>query len=88
VGKYVDVYDFPDDRLEVRTKGLLLPYCIFSKDQRVNLANTLERNEVEDWPVITYLTDSRQWNAVEVDLFYTACSAGEERRLGTGLSTW
>jgi hypothetical protein len=27
VGKYVDVYGFPDDRLEVRTKGLLLPYC-------------------------------------------------------------
>jgi hypothetical protein len=29
-GKYVDVYNFPDGRLEVRTKGLLLPYRAFS----------------------------------------------------------
>ena len=35
-GKYVDLYDFPDGRLEVRSKGLLLPYPVFSKDQRVN----------------------------------------------------
>jgi hypothetical protein len=35
-GKCVDVYDFPDGRLEVRSKGLLLPYRIFSKDQRVS----------------------------------------------------
>ena len=34
-GTYVDVYDFPDGRLEVRSKGLLLPYSVFSKDQRV-----------------------------------------------------
>jgi hypothetical protein len=31
-----DVYHFPDDRLEVRSKGLLLTYKVFSKDQRVN----------------------------------------------------
>ena len=35
-GKYVDVYDFPEGRLEVRSKGLLLPYSVFSKDQRVS----------------------------------------------------
>jgi hypothetical protein len=35
-GKYVDVYDFPDGRLEVRSKGLLLPYRVFTKDQRVS----------------------------------------------------
>jgi hypothetical protein len=43
-GKYVEVYDFPDGRLEVRSKGLLLPYSVFSKDQRVShtkLMNTL-----------------------------------------------
>jgi hypothetical protein len=34
-GKYVDLYDFPDGRLEVCSKGLLLPYRVFSKDQRV-----------------------------------------------------
>src|SRR5258708_27660630 len=36
VGKYFDVYDFPDGGLEVRTKGHLLPYCVFRKDQTVS----------------------------------------------------
>jgi hypothetical protein len=35
-GKYVDLYDFPDGRLEVRWKGCSLPYRVFSKDQRVS----------------------------------------------------
>jgi hypothetical protein len=35
-GKYVDVYDFPDGRLEVRSRGLLLPYRVFSENQRVS----------------------------------------------------
>ena len=35
-GKYVDLYDFPDGRLEVRSKGRVLPYRVFNKDQRVS----------------------------------------------------
>jgi antitoxin ChpS len=35
-GTYVDVYDFPDGRLEVRSRGLVLPYRVFSKDKRVS----------------------------------------------------
>jgi hypothetical protein len=34
-GQYVELYDFADRPLEVRWKGLLLPYRVFSKDQRV-----------------------------------------------------
>jgi transposase len=45
-GKYVDVYDFPDGRLEVRSKGLLLPYSVFSKDQRVNHAAIVENKRL------------------------------------------
>ena len=45
-GKYVDVYDFPDDRLEVRTKGLLLPYRVFSKDQRVSHTAIVENKRL------------------------------------------
>ena len=45
-GKYVDVYDFPDGRLEVRWKGLLLPYRIFSKDQRVSHAAIVENKRL------------------------------------------
>lgn len=35
-GKYVDLYEFPDGRLEVRSNGHTLPYRVFSKDQRVS----------------------------------------------------
>ena len=35
-GKYVAPYHFPDGRLEVRSKGISLPYRTFSKDQRVS----------------------------------------------------
>jgi transposase len=45
-GKYVDVYDFPDGRLEVRTKGLLLPYRVFSKDQRVSHTAIVENKRL------------------------------------------
>jgi hypothetical protein len=34
-GRYVELYDFADTALEVRWKGLL-PYRVFSKDQRVS----------------------------------------------------
>lgn len=45
-GKYVDVYDFPDGRLEVRSNGLLLPYRIFSKDQRVSHTAIVENKRL------------------------------------------
>ena len=35
-GKMVDIYDFPDGRLEVRWKGSSLPYSAFDKLQRVS----------------------------------------------------
>ena len=35
-GKYIDLYEFPDGKLEVRSKGHSLPYRLFSKDQRVS----------------------------------------------------
>jgi hypothetical protein len=45
-GKYVHVYDFPDGRLEVRSKGLLLPYRVFSKDQRVSHTAIVENKRL------------------------------------------
>jgi transposase len=35
VGKYVETYEFPDGRLEVRWNGVALPYRVFDKKQRV-----------------------------------------------------
>jgi hypothetical protein len=45
-GKYVEVYDFPDGHLEVRSKGRLLPYSIFSKDQRVSHSAIVENKHL------------------------------------------
>ncbi len=41
-GKMVDIYDFPDGRLEVRWKGRSLPYSAFDKLQRVSHAAIVE----------------------------------------------
>jgi hypothetical protein len=37
-GKLVDIYDFPDGRLEIRWKGLPLSYYVFDHLQRVSHA--------------------------------------------------
>jgi hypothetical protein len=45
-GQYVDVYDFADRPLEVRWKGQLLPYRVFSKDQRVSHTAIVENKRL------------------------------------------
>jgi hypothetical protein len=42
----VDVYDFPDGRLEVRWKGRSLPYSAFDKLQRVSHAAIAENKRL------------------------------------------
>ena len=45
-GQYVDVYEFPDRPLEVRWKGVSLPYRVFSKDQRVSHTAVVENKRL------------------------------------------
>ena len=45
-GQYVDTYAFADGRLEVRWKGLSLPYTAFDKDQRVTHAAIVENKRL------------------------------------------
>ena len=45
-GKYVDLYEFPDGKLEVRSKGHSLPYRLFSKDQRVSHTAIVENKRL------------------------------------------
>ena len=45
-GKYVDLYDFADGRLEVRSKGRVLPYRVFNKNQRVSHAAIVENKRL------------------------------------------
>ena len=46
VGKYVDTFAFPDGRLEIRWKGMSLPYSAFDKDQRVTHAAITENKRL------------------------------------------
>jgi hypothetical protein len=45
-GQYVDLYDFPDGRLEVRSKGRVLPYRVFDKDQRISHTAIVENTRL------------------------------------------
>jgi hypothetical protein len=45
-GKLVDIYDFPDGRLEIRWKGLPLPYSVFDQLQRVSHAAIIENKRL------------------------------------------
>src|ERR1700694_4309865 len=45
-GKMVEIYDFPDGRLEIRWKGLPLPYSAFDQLQRVSHAAIIENKRL------------------------------------------
>lgn len=45
-GEYVELFDFFDRPLEVRWKGVLLPYRVFSKDQRVSHTAIIENKRL------------------------------------------
>src|ERR1700761_1784896 len=45
-GKLGDIYDFPDGRLEIRWKGLPLPYSAFDQLQRVSHAAIIENKRL------------------------------------------
>jgi hypothetical protein len=45
-GKLVDIYDFPDGRLEIRWKGLPLSYSVFDHLQRVSHAAIIENKRL------------------------------------------
>lgn len=45
-GKYVDTFEYPDGRLELRWKGITLPYTAFDRDQRVTHAAITENKRL------------------------------------------
>jgi len=45
-GRYADVYHYADGRLDLRWKGLSLPYTIFDKEQRVSQAVVVENKRL------------------------------------------
>ena len=47
-GKYVETYEFPDGRLEIRWKGVCLPFRTFDKKQRVTHAAIVENKRLSE----------------------------------------
>jgi hypothetical protein len=45
-GRYVEVYEFSDNPLEIRWQGHVLPYSVFNKDQRVTPAAIVENKRL------------------------------------------
>ena len=45
-GRYVDLFVFADGRVDVRWKGLSLPYTVFDKEQRVSQAAIVENKRL------------------------------------------
>jgi len=45
-GQYVELFDYWDKPLEVRWRGHVLPYRVFSKDQRVNHTAIVENKRL------------------------------------------
>jgi hypothetical protein len=45
-GRYVDLFVFADGRVDVRWKGLSLPYTVFDKAQRVSHAAIVENKRL------------------------------------------
>ncbi len=45
-GQYVEIYHFADGQVDVRWKGLSLPYAVFDKEQRVNQAEVVENKRL------------------------------------------
>ena len=46
VDQYVEIYHFADGQLDVRWKGLSLPYAVFDKEQRVSQAEVVENKRL------------------------------------------
>ncbi len=60
VGKYVDTYAFADGRLQVRSKGQLLPFTVFDKHQRVSHAAITENKRLGE--VLAFVKEQQDKN--------------------------
>lgn len=54
-GRYVEIYEFADGRLDVRFEGISLPYRSFDKDQRVTHTEIVENKRLSE--VLAWVKD-------------------------------
>ena len=79
VGQHVDIYDFADNWMEVRWKGVSLAYVAFDKDQRVSHAAIVENKRLG--AALAFIKAQRDL-AVQSPRVKTNSEAGGYRRTG------
>ena len=57
-GKMVEIFDFPDGRLEIRWKGIAIPYTAFDKLQRVSHAAVVDNKRLGE--VLAWVRQEQQ----------------------------
>ncbi len=58
IGKYVDTYAFADRRLDIRCRGLSLPYKMFEMDQCVTHAAIVENKRLSH--VLVFIKEQQE----------------------------
>ena len=46
IGKYVEVFQFPDGRIEIRAGGMVLPYCVYDKLGEIDQGAVVENKRL------------------------------------------
>lgn len=65
-GKYIEVFDFGDGRIELRRQGLSLPYRVFEKDQREIHASVVENKRLTEALAMARVLQDKQLSAPKV----------------------
>jgi hypothetical protein len=65
-GKYLEVFDFGDGRVELRWQGLALPYRVFEKDQRVVHTAVVDNKRLTEALAMARTLQARQLPAPKV----------------------
>lgn len=71
IGKYIEIFQFPDGRVEIRVAGVSLPYSIYEKLGAVDQGAIVENKRLGQTLQIAQLVQSRRDNRV-VDIPSTA----------------
>ncbi|WP_299831996.1 ISNCY family transposase [uncultured Roseobacter sp.] len=78
VGKYVDTFEFPDGRIQIRTKGVALPFMVFSPHQtRVTHAAITENKHLS--AVLAHIKQEQEAGVMTPTVKPTSARAGYKK---------
>ncbi len=77
-GKYVDTYQFADGRVQLRWQGMVLPYKVFDKEQRVTHAAVTENKRLGE--VLAFVKKEQEASPPRVTVKSSSDKGGYEKR--------